>query len=439
MLIGLAEAQRRIIAACSPLGMESVPLGAALGRVLGVAAHAREDLVPFARSAMDGFSVRACDTVAAPVSLDVSGNIYAEGAALRMQPSLTACAIATGAPLPLGADAVVPIEDVVVEGERVRLTRAVVAGAHVFPPGDDALRGDLLVAAGTVLGPGALGLLASAGHAQIDVVRRPRVAIVCGGEELVGVDETPGFGQIRNSNATLVAASMALMGAEVVSNVLARDDAPALRAELQNAFAAADLVITTGGASVGERDYVKPLLRELGVAFQFESVALRPARPTAFGSYRNTQVAVLAGNPAAVFVALHELVRPALYRLAGRSTQLIMVRVRARLAGELHGKANRTYLPFVRVGVGSNGLVAIPLDNQCSALTRTASDANGFAVIGPETGDVADGETVDVDIYDWAAVREVGDARDHEPAVASDERTMTATAAGTEATVGARQ
>ena len=405
-MIGLAEAQRRIIAGCTPLGTETIQLGAALGRILGEDAHAREDLVPFARSAMDGFSIRASDTLNAPVTLPVSGSIYAEGGEFRIQQGRTASAIATGAPLPLGADAVVPIEEVVVEGERVRFSCSTAAGTHVFPPGEDALRGDLLVAAGTILGPGALGLLAATGHAKIEVVRRPRVAIVCGGEELVRVDETPRFGQIRNSNATLVAATVALMGAEVVSNVLARDDASALRVELEHALNAADLVITTGGASVGERDFIKPLLRELGVEFAFESVALRPARPTAFGRYNDARIAVLAGNPAAVFVALHELVRPAIFRLAGRSESLVMMRVRARLGGDLHGKADRTYLPFVRVSVGSNGFVATPLDNQCSALTRTASDANGFAVVESETGDLRYGDTVWVDIYDWEAVRE---------------------------------
>jgi molybdopterin molybdotransferase len=173
----------------------------------------------------------------------------------------------------------------------------------------------------------------------------------------------------------------------------------------------ADLVITTGGASVGERDFMKPLLRELGVSFDFESVALRPARPTGFGRYGEVRVAVLAGNPAAVFVALHELVRPALLRMAGRGGSLQLSRVRARLLGEIHGKTNRTYLPFVRVRVGASGLVAIPLGNQCSALTRTASDANGFAVIEPGTGELTHDDVVEVDIYDWNGVTDLA-ARD---------------------------
>ena len=317
-MIGLSQAQRRIIAACAPLETETVALDAALGRIVASDMHAREDLVPFARAAMDGFSVRARDTDAAPVALPIRGTIYAEVGSGSVQETATATAISTGAPIPFGADAVVPIEDVVVMGDRIRIERPVKAGAHVFSPGEDALRGDLLIAAGTALQPASLGLLAAAGHAKIGVVRRPRVAIVCSGEELVRVDETPAFGQIRNSNATLVAATMALFGADVISSVQARDDVATLRAELAHAFSVADLVITTGGASVGERDFIKPLLREFGVAFEFESVAIRPARPTAFGRYGAARVAVLAGNPAAAFVALYELVRPALLRMAGR-------------------------------------------------------------------------------------------------------------------------
>ncbi len=405
-MISLAQAQRRIIAACAPLTVETVLLETAFGRILATDVHAREDLVPFARSAMDGFSVRARDTDGAPVTLPIRGTIYAEPGAGSAQETATASAIATGAPIPFGADAVVPIEDVVVMGDRVRFERPACAGGHIFPPGEDALRGDLLVAAGTALGPGALGLLAAAGYAKIGVVRRPRVAIVCSGEELVRVDETPGYGQIRNSNATLVAATMTLYGADVVSSMRAPDDVLTLRAELEHAFSVADLVITTGGASVGERDYIKPLLRELGVMFDFESVAIRPARPTGFGRFGTARVAVLAGNPAAAFVALHELVRPALFRLAGYREPLLLPRVTARLLGELHGKENRTYLPFVSVRARASGLVAIPLGNQCSALTRTASDANGFAVVEPASGKLKYGDLVSVDVYDWAGVSE---------------------------------
>jgi molybdopterin molybdotransferase len=405
MTIGLVDAQRRIVAACVSLGTESVPLEAAFQRVLATDLHAEEDLVPFARSAMDGFAVRACDTREAPVMLPVRGAIYAEaGVPGFMHAPLTATAVATGAPLPPGADAVIPVEDAVVSADGVRIARGILPGAHIFPPGEDARRGDLLAPARAPLAAGTLGLLAAAGYAHVSVVRRPRVAIVCSGEELVRVDETPAYGQIRNSNATLVAATMTSLGADVVSSVQTGDDAESLRAALVRAFAAADLVVTTGGASVGERDLVKPLLRELGVRFEFESVALRPARPTAFGRRGAALVAVLAGNPAAAFVALHELVRPAVYRLAGRTAHLLLPRVDARAGGSLRGKSNRTYLAFVRVRIGRDGFIAMPLGNQCSALTRTASDANGFAVLEPESGNIGPGDPVAVDIYDWARI-----------------------------------
>ena len=402
-MIGFEDARAAVVATARRLEPETIALADALDRVLADDAIARDDLVPFARSAMDGFALRAEDTTGAPVELRVRAAVYAEaGEAFAHDPG-TAVTIATGAPIPIGADAVVPIERVVVRGGAVLVASSVRAGDHVFPPGEDALRGDLLVASGTPLAPGMLGLLASAGFARVSVVRKPRVAIVCTGEELVGVAETPGFGQIRNSNGSLIAAAAARFGAEVVSNERVRDEEALVRAALARAFERADLVVTSGGASVGERDYVKAVLRSLGAAFAFDAVALRPARPTAFGRRGDALFAALAGNPAAAFVALHEFVRPAIATLAGNRTAA-MPRIVARLDGRLHGKSRRTFLPFVRLHVDPSGFVAEPLDNQCSALTRTASDANGFAIVRDDVGDLGPGDALEVDVFAWEGV-----------------------------------
>ena len=253
------NAVAQIAAACAPGEAETIELGAASGRVLAHTLVAEDDLVPFARSAMDGFAVNAAEAFERR-TFPIRGRAYAEHGRSLDHVAGTAIAIATGAPIPLGTDVVVPFEEVTERDGTIVLAglRAIRAGDHVFPPGEDARRGDVLARAGEALRPPVLALLASAGFATIDVVRRPRVAIITSGDEIVAVSSRPAFGEIRNSNATAVAAALVAFGAEIVSTEHARDDRDALRSAIGRAVERADLVITTGGASVGERDYVKP-------------------------------------------------------------------------------------------------------------------------------------------------------------------------------------
>jgi molybdopterin molybdotransferase len=402
-MIAFEEAQRRIGSVCAPLGAEDVPLAEAVGRVLAATLRSDADLVPFARSAMDGYAVRAADTARSPMVLPVCGAVYAGAGETFAHAAGTATVIATGAPIPPGADAVLPMEVVLRENGVICVGAAVVPGSHVFPAGEDARVGDELAAAGTLLRPSTLGLLAAAGFARVPVFRRPRVAVVTTGDELVDLGRAPGPGQIRNSNATVVSATAAALGATVVAVDRIGDDADALRAALASAASSCDLLITTGGASVGERDLVKQLLREEGCSFAFESVALRPAKPTAFGSLGAARVAVLPGNPSSAFVALHELARPALLALAGR-TDTRLPRVRAVLAGRVHGKAERTYAAYATLRIEGAGFVAAPLANQCSALTRTAADADGFIVVSPGRREYVTGDQVAVDVFEWSRV-----------------------------------
>jgi molybdopterin molybdotransferase len=393
-------AQAAVIAACRPRAAESVALIEAAGRVAARDVIALEDLVPFARSAMDGFAVRAADINGSAHRLPIAGAAYAAPGEARLAPG-TAMAIATGAALPFGADTVIPIEHVEVVDGSIAVSRPVVVGAAIFPPGDDARRGDLLVSAGTLLGPASLGLLAAAGSADVEVYRKPRVAIVCGGDELVGAGETPGYGQVRNSNGVMLAAAVAAAGGFAQPPIFARDDRAAVRDALRGAFREADLVVTSGGASVGERDFVKAVCDELGVRFAFRMVALRPAKPTAFGSFGESVIAVLPGNPAAAFVAFMELVRPAIRALGGQR-ELRLPRVTATLAGTIRAKPERHFAAFAALSTGPAGLVATPLENQCSSLTRTAADAAGFIVVPPGQRTHAPGDRVDVDVFEWA-------------------------------------
>jgi len=402
-MIPFEEAQRSILAAGTTLGSERIALLEAVGRVVAETIYAAGDLVPFARSAMDGYAVASAETSAQARTFYVREPIYAERSELRRHLSGTATPIATGAPLPEGSDAVVPIEDTERSGNGVRFTGPLFSGENVFPAGDDARAGDVLVPGGTQIGPATLGLLAAAGCAFVGVVRRPRVSLICSGEELVAVHETPERGQVRNSNAAVIATAVAAAGGRLCSNACVRDDRRALRDAVENALAEADLVITTGGASVGERDYMKPALREAGVSFAFDQVALRPGRPFAFGSRGETHVAVLPGNPSSAFVILIEFVLPFLRELQGCARPR-PPRVRATLTDRIHARPNRTYAPYVALRFAPGGLEAIPLLNQCSSLTRTSAEAAGLAIVPPGPADYVAGDVVDVDIVNWSRI-----------------------------------
>jgi len=403
--VAFEAARRLMLGAAAPVSTEAIALDRAYGRIVSRALHAREDIVPYARSAMDGYAVRAADTKAAGtrgVALRVTGAAYAGDQPIVLA-ARTAVAIATGAPLPTGADAVVPIERVRHVGGDAVLSESLRSGAHVFLPGDDAKRGEILARPGDVVTPGRAALLAAAGHARIGVYRKPRIAVVCTGDELVAVCERPGPGQVRNSNATMIAAHAIGDGAEVVEIVHVADKIGLLRSTLERALATCDLLITTGGASIGERDLVKSAFVTLGARFAFRSVALRPAKPTAFARAGRTLIAVLPGNPAAAFVGYVALVRGVVRRLAGHRVA-VPAAVTAALRGTIRAKADRHFILFGRVERDGAGFSVVPLDNQCSSLVRTSAGANGLIVVPPGSPNLAAGEMVDVEIFDWEAL-----------------------------------
>lgn len=405
--VGFAQARALMLRHSEPLASEIVRLDEAHGRIAAATLFAEDDLMPFARSAMDGYAVRAADTVQRgdlPVVLPVGGYTSAADRPLRLSAG-HALAVATGAPLPRGADAVVPVEDVIEREGRgeIELSVELRPGDHVFGCGDDAKRGDALVRHGDVVTPGRAALLAAAGHAAFRVHRRPRVSIVCAGDEIVAVNERPGAGQVRNSNAAMLAGQVVRDGAHLVSCAQAPDSERVLRAVLRTALNAADLIITTGGASAGERDFVKRTLTELGTQFLFRSVALRPAKLAAFGECGAALVAALPGNPAAAFVGYSLLVRGLVRRLGGYR-DAFPAAVDARLEGSVHAKSGRHFVAFAHLRYERGAFAVRPLHNQCSALVRTPADANALIVVPPGEARSLPGDTVRVEVPDWSAV-----------------------------------
>jgi molybdopterin molybdotransferase len=323
-MIPFAEALARMLAAADPLPTETVDLAEAEGRILAQDVHADRDLPPFAKAAMDGYACRRADLTAG-AELVIIEEIPAGAWPTRAIGPGTCARILTGAPLPTGADLVLMQEQTERHGDRVRIVDPASA-ANFCPRGEDLGAGDLVLSRGTRLGPAALGVLASIGAVRPLVARRPRVAILATGSELVDGAATPGPAQIRNSNSPQLAAQVRSAGALAESLPIVADTGSALREAIEGAAAGADLVLLSGGVSTGDYDLVPGVLRAAGFALEIESVAMQPGRPLVFGRRGDVCCCGLPGNPVSTFVVFELLVRPFLLRRLGHEHRPTLVR-----------------------------------------------------------------------------------------------------------------
>ncbi len=316
------EARARLVAAVTPLTAEAVPLAELAGRTLAAPVVAPHDLPRHANSAMDGYALRAAESGPWPVTARIlAGDDPAPLA------TGTAAAIATGGVLPDGADAVVPIERAAEEGDAVAVTGAVTAGDHVRPAGADVRAGDVVVPAGTRLTPLAAAAIAGLGCTEAVCARRPRVVVLTTGDELVAPGQALRRGQIHESNSVLVGGTLADHGCAIVRVAVVADDGDATREAFAAAIADADLVVSTGGVSVGPRDHVKPALAALGVEELFWRIATQPGQPAWCGvAPDGTLVAGLPGNPLSCLVGLHLLLVPAVRAMVGARPEPVTVR-----------------------------------------------------------------------------------------------------------------
>ena len=312
-LLTLEQAQALVLSRTGALQAEAVPLQAAAGRVTARAAEALVDLPPFQSSAMDGFAVRSADV---PGRLAIVARTAAGRPAGRALAAGEAIEISTGGVVPEGADAVVPVEYVVQHDNSVEVAEVVSRGAHVRPRGGDVAAGDVVVPAGVRLGAAQLGALAAAGVAEVSCARRPRVAILATGSELVRPGAPLAPGQIYESNGLMLAAALAAAGADIETLPPVADDESAHRAALERGLAA-DLLVTSGGVSVGPHDLVRRIEAELGVEEVFWRVAIKPGKPVSFGVRGATLVFGLPGNPVSSLVGCELFVKPALRALQG--------------------------------------------------------------------------------------------------------------------------
>jgi molybdopterin molybdotransferase len=410
-LRSVEAAQRELLQHFHPLSIEHVPLAAALGRTLAADVRSDSDVPPFANSAMDGYAVLAADIVSAaattPATLAIIERLAAGAVALRAVEPGSAIRIMTGAPLPAGADTVVPFEDTDEMHTRnpnataVQIYVANAVGANIRPAGEDMLAGATVLTVGTPITPGVIGVLATVGVGQVPVFRRPRVAILATGDELVEVDQTPGPGQIRNSNGYANAAQVLAAGGEPLMLPIARDTEADLIAIIEQGLAAGvDLFLTSGGVSVGDYDVVKQVLESLG-RMEFWRVRMRPGKPVAFGHLRGVPLIGLPGNPVSAMVCFELFARPALLKMQGRQA-IHRPTVYARFAGEPLSRGDRRQYMRVVVRPTGGGFVASSTGGQGSGLITSMARANGLLVIEEGSGSVPAESNLPVLVLEWA-------------------------------------
>jgi molybdopterin molybdotransferase len=392
----LEQAVEIVLRSVSRRPVEEVSLADAAGRVLAERVVATGDLWSFPRAAMDGIAVRAADVAAAsadaPVPLRVAGAVLSGQVWTGPFDPGTAVRIATGAPVPAAADAVIPRELLRWEGDRVLVAAPTTAGRHIFPAGEDARAGEVVLEAGVALGGGQLGLLASLGIGAAHVIQRATVAILATGDELVPPGSMTRPGQVHDSNSYHLAGEVAAVGAIPRLLGVARDDVAELVAKIQDGLRS-DALVICGGASVGERDLVRDALARVGVALQFVGVAMKPGAPVAFGLTAGRPVFALPGTPGAARVAFELLVRPALRSMMGHR-RLHRPAVPARLARALAMAPGRRRFLWARATLDASGVWVAALSGQGTATLRSASDANALIEIQPGDADLPAGAPV---------------------------------------------
>jgi molybdopterin molybdotransferase len=403
--IAVAEARRLVEGELEPLPAETLPLGEALGRVLAEPVRSGRTLPPADCSAMDGYALAAQDLAGAsadaPRELALAFEVAAGGSASRALASGECARIFTGAPIPEGADSVVMQEETEALGARVRFSSSPPAGDHVRRAGEDVEAGEQVLEAGTRVASPQVGLLASLGRSIVRVHRRPRVAILSGGDELVEPDEDVSGGRIVASNAYSLAAQCLESGAVPTNLGIARDTPEALERALR-AGLGFDVLLSSAGVSVGDHDHVRPVLEKLGCRLVFWGVQMKPGYPITFGRFEaeaGPLVFGLPGNPVSAMVTFELFVRPALLRLGGHRV-LARPRVRATLGEALRKRAGREH--YVRVLLTRDGdrFVARTTGNQSSGVLRSMSLAQGLLVFPAEATELSAGAEADVLVLD---------------------------------------
>ncbi|MDQ2904827.1 MAG: gephyrin-like molybdotransferase Glp [Ktedonobacteraceae bacterium] len=408
-MISVEEALERILTKITPLSATSVPLPDALGLILAQDVVAQEDIPPFANSAMDGFALLSRDSLpreGQPPRLRITGAVAAGYVADHAVVEGTAMRIMTGAPVPAGADSVIQVEltrsgSDAPGSEWVEIVEPVTPGNNIRPAGEDMRRGQAILPRGREIGPWEIGILATLGWSTVPVTRRPRVAVLSTGDEVIDVDEPLQPGKIRNSNGYLLEAASRRAGAEARRLGVARDTVESLREKFSEAVEH-DLIITSGGVSVGDFDLVKDIMTEQG-QINFWRINMRPGKPVAFGEIGGVPLLGLPGNPVSAAVTFELFARPVIRKLLGH-TRLLRPQVTVIVEDGVSDRAMRRHYVRAQVAWSDGRFVARTTGNQGSHITTSLLNANALVVV-PEGGvEVRPGDSAQAIMLDWPEV-----------------------------------
>jgi len=398
-MITVDEALSIVLDRIQPLGVEVIALEDAPFRLLAQDVIADIDLPPFDRARMDGYALRSEDLKTAPARLRAIGEIAAGASFDGTINAGEAIKIFTGAPVPRGADAVQKVEVTESDNSSVLIKEAVSPGQFITPRASEVRAGQIVAESGREIGPAEMAVLASFGYSKVRVSLRPRIAVISTGSELVPVSEKPEAAQIRNSNSYTIASYAVRAGATVRNLGTVIDTTEAVRAVLLKASRASDLVITSGGVSMGDYDLVKAVLIDLGADLYFDKVSIRPGKPTVFARLKDTYFFGLPGNPVSTSVTFNVFARPAIRKMQGEASPLLTT-VRAELTRSLSDSSSRrSYLP-ARLFVESGHAKAEPLKWGGSSDLVAFMRANALIVFPEQLHSIAEGETVEVLVLD---------------------------------------
>ncbi|HOW56824.1 MAG TPA: molybdopterin molybdotransferase MoeA [Smithellaceae bacterium] len=400
-MISVEEASKTILMNFRKLGREKVAIIDALARVAGEDVYAAYDIPGAANSAMDGYAVRHRDTAGAnrrnPVSLKIVEHIPAGHVPQKKIRRGEAARIMTGGLIPAGADAVIRQEDTKAAGTDVLVIAEIAAGKDIRFAGEDVQNGSLVISQGTFIKPAVIGMLAALGRTQISVYRRPRVAIIATGDELVAVTRKPPAGKIINSNSYALSAQVLACGGMPLMLGIARDRKKDLQRLFKSATASADLIISSGGVSVGDFDFVKTVMKEGGNSLHFWRVAMKPGKPLAFGEIEGVPVLGLPGNPVSTMVSFEQFVRPCLLKMQGHEN-LFRPLIKAVLMEEIRKKAGARHFIRAIVKKEKNKYFVSSTGGQGSGILSSMVLANALIVLAENATKVKKGSLVDVQL-----------------------------------------
>ena len=396
-MLSVPQALQRVLDVIVPLEPRSEKVREALGSVLAEKVVAAHPMPRFDNSAMDGYAVRSIDIPGPATTLAVTGEVRAGDPGDLEVAEGTAVRIMTGAAVPAGADAVVPVEVTESSGDAVTVNEVPKAGQHIRRAGEDFSAGTILMDEGVELGPGECALLASVGHSPVLVRSAPRVAIVVTGDELVEPEAEPGPGQVRDSNSIALEALVLQAGATPILLRRVGDDLSSTIETFRVAAQGADLVVSSGGVAVGRYDFVKDAIAELGEIDMWR-VAMQPGKPVVLGRIGDKPFLGLPGNPVSIHVSFEQFVRPAIRKLLG-CTELLRPRVAARLTETITKKPGRLHFVRVRLTATGDGWEATPTGPQGSHIQSSLVGVHGVAIFDASLERIESGETVSVEVW----------------------------------------